>query len=143
VPDRPRLLATLYKRNHTHDLVTAKGDFSISLLCEAQAGLIPRLGFVSGRDGGKLDGLDYTVTERGNPVFSGSIGWLECGVIETFDLGDSTAFLGAVQENRRLSDGIPLVWSALLPTLPQAWRDEWAAKMDRDIEHYRGLMHWL
>ena len=46
-------------------------------------------------------------------------------------------------ENHRLTDEEPLVWSRLAPTLPQAWRDEWAAKMARDAEHYRTLMHWL
>jgi flavin reductase (DIM6/NTAB) family NADH-FMN oxidoreductase RutF len=142
VPDRPRLLVVLYKRNLTHDLVAERGSFSLSLLCEAQLALIQKLGFVSGHAGKKLDGLAYTLTERGNPVFDGSIGWLECSVIERYDLGDSAAFLGAVEENHRLTDDEPLVWSKLAPTLPQAWRDEWAAKMARDIEHYRALMHW-
>ena len=143
VPDHPRLLAVLYKRNHTHDLVVAKGSFSLSLLCAEQVDLVPKLGFVSGRETPKLDGLDYTLTDRGNPVFEGSIGWLECSLIETFDLGDSTAFLGAVVENHRLTDDEPLVWSKLAPTLPRAIRDQWDAKMARDIEHYRALMHWL
>jgi flavin reductase (DIM6/NTAB) family NADH-FMN oxidoreductase RutF len=143
VPDRPRLLVVLYRQNLTHDLVVAKGGFSLSVLSAAQVELIPRLGFVSGHEGGKLDGLDYTRSPRGNPVFTGCIGWLECAVIEAFDLGDATAFLGAVEENHRLTDDEPLVWSKLAPTLSQAWRDEWAAKMARDVEHYRGLMHWL
>ena len=143
VPDRPRLLAVLYKRNYTHDLVVAKGDFSLSILCETQVDLIPKLGFVSGRDQAKLDDLDYTLTERGNPVFKGSIGWLECSVIDRFDQGDSTAFLSAVLENHRLSDDEPLVWSRLARTLPQAIRHQWDAKMALDIEHYRSLMHWM
>ena len=143
VPDRPRLLAVLYKRNHTHDLVVAKGEFSLSVLGAAQVDLIPKLGFVSGRDASKLDGVEYTLTERGNPVFAGSIGWLECSVIERFDLGDSTAFLSAVLENQRLADDEPLVWSKLAPTLPRTVRDECDAKMARDVEHYRALMHWL
>jgi flavin reductase (DIM6/NTAB) family NADH-FMN oxidoreductase RutF len=143
VPDRPRLLATLYKRNLTHDLVLAKGDLSLSMLCAAQVDLIPKLGLVSGRDTGKLDGLDYTLTERGNPVFEGSIGWLEGTIIEHFDLGDATAFLIAVTENHRLTDDEPLVWSKLAPTLPVDVRAQWDAKMTRDIEHYRSVMHWV
>jgi flavin reductase (DIM6/NTAB) family NADH-FMN oxidoreductase RutF len=142
VPDRPRLLVALYKRNHTHDLVVASGSFSLSLLCEAQVDLIPKLGFVSGRDARKLDGVDYTLTPRSNPVFVGSIGWLECSVIEAFDFGDSTAFLAAVEENHRLTDAAPLVWSRLAPTLPQGVRDQWDAKMARDTEHYRRVMKW-
>jgi flavin reductase (DIM6/NTAB) family NADH-FMN oxidoreductase RutF len=143
VPDQPRLLVVLYKRNHTHDLIMLKGDLSISVLCAAQVDLIPKLGFVSGRDSPKFEGLAYTLSERGNPIFNGSIGWLECVVIEHFDLGDSTAFLVAVLENNRLTNDEPLVWSKLAPTLPQAVRDQWDAKMARDIDHYRKLMHWL
>ena len=90
-----------------------------------------------------MEGLDYTLTERGNPVFAGSIGWLEASVIEYFDLGDSTAFLVAVLENHRLTDDEPLVWSKLAPTLPSALREQWDAKMARDIEHYRSVMKWI
>ena len=82
------------------------------------------------------------LTERGNPVFDGSIGRVECRVIERFDLGDATAFLGAVITNERLSDEAPMYWSQVAPSLPQAWRDEWDAKMARDIEEYRGRMRW-
>lgn len=142
VPDRPRLLVVLYQRNHTHDLVAESGSFALSVLSEAQIDLIPKLGFISGRDAAKLDGIDHTLTQRGNPVFAGSVGWLECSVIEAFDFGDSTAFLAAVEENHRLSDEPPLVWSSLAPTLPQAVRDQWDAKMARDIEHYRRVMKW-
>ena len=143
VPDQPRLLVVLYKSNYTHDLVLAKRDFSLSLLSEDQAELIPRLGFVSGRDRHKLDGLDFELSERGNPVFHGSVGWLECSVIEQFDLGDSTAFLSEVQRNERLSEVSPMVWSKVRRKLPANVREEWDLKISRDIEQYRPLMHWI
>lgn len=143
VPDQPRLLVVLYKSNFTHDLVLAKRDFSVSLLSEDQAELIPKLGFVSGRDQGKLDGLDFEMTERDNPVFHGSVGWLECSVIEQFDLGDSTAFLSAVRKNERLTEVSPMVWSKVRQRLPDTVREEWDVKISRDIEQYRPLMHWV
>ena len=43
VPDRPRLLCVLYKANLTHELVAAKGSFSVSLLADKQRDLIPKL----------------------------------------------------------------------------------------------------
>ncbi len=142
VPDQPRLLVVLYKSNYTHDLVLAKRDFSLSLLSEDQAELIPKLGFVSGRDQHKLDGLDFELSERGNPVFHGSVGWLECSVIEHFDWGDSTAFLSAVRTNQRLSEVSPMVWSKVRRELPATVREEWDLKISRDIEQYRPLMRW-
>src|SRR5689334_25104014 len=58
VPDRPRILVQLYKRNLTHDLVRDSGVFALHLLSKGQEELVHRLGFVSGRrDPQKLDGL--------------------------------------------------------------------------------------
>ena len=58
VPDRPRILVQLYKRNLTHDLVRGSGVFALHLLAKGQEELVHRLGFVSGRrDAHKLDGL--------------------------------------------------------------------------------------
>ena len=142
VPDRPRLLCILYKANHTHDLVARGESFSLSVLTKEQVDLIPALGFVSGRDSDKLSGLEFQLTERGNPVFPGNLGWLECEVIESFDLGDATAFLGAVLENRRSGVGQPITWSLLSSRLPKDWLITWETKLARDIKHYRGLMHW-
>jgi flavin reductase (DIM6/NTAB) family NADH-FMN oxidoreductase RutF len=143
VPERPRILSVLYKANLTHELVLAKRDFSISVLSEEQTGLIPALGFESGRVRDKLAGLDFELTARGNPVFRDSLGWLECEVIETFDFGDATAFLAGVVEMRRTGEGTAMAWSAIAPKLPPEWLEIWRAKQARDAEIYRTMMHWL
>src|SRR5437016_2041438 len=84
VPDRPRLINVLYKANFTHELVLAKGSFALSVLAAGQTDLLDALGFRSGRDHEKLAGLDFTLTSRGDPIFRGSLGWVECEVIEAF-----------------------------------------------------------
>jgi flavin reductase (DIM6/NTAB) family NADH-FMN oxidoreductase RutF len=143
VPDRPRLLCVLYRDNLTRELVLARGSFSISVLVEGQEALVQALGFASGRERDKLAGLDYELTARGNPVFAGSLAWLECDVLERFDLGDATAFLSAVVEQRPLWDGLPLYWWRLRPRLPAEWQQAWDEKIARDIERSRRLMRWL
>jgi flavin reductase (DIM6/NTAB) family NADH-FMN oxidoreductase RutF len=143
VPERPRILSVLYKANLTHDLVLAKGDFSISVLSDEQTALIPALGFESGSERDKLEGLDFELTVRGNPVFTDSLGWLECEVIESFDFGDATAFLTGVVDMKRQREGRAMVWSAIAPTLPPEWLESWRAKQAHDAEIYRTIMHWL
>ncbi len=142
VPERPRLLSVLYESSYTHELVAAKGAFSLSVLAAEQTDLLRSLGFVSGRDADKLAGLDVAVTRLGNPVLTSSLGWLDCEVIEAFDLGDASAFLGAVVETQRLRDGEPLIWSRARRSLPRSWIDEWDRKLARDIKRSLTLMHW-
>lgn len=84
--------------------------------------------------------MDLTV--RGNPVFTGGLGWLDCEVIEAFELGDATAFLGAVVDTKDLRQGRPLVWSEIRPQLPETWLAEWERKIAADIDRSRASMHW-
>ena len=143
VPDRPRLLCVLYNANLTHELIAAKGSFSVSLLADDQRDLIPKLGFVSGRNEDKMAGLEVDVTPEGNPILTGCLAWLECDVIDSFDLGDATCFLGAVTAMESLRVGEPMFWAQIRTTLPEEWLVEWDQKIAGDIERYRQMMLWL
>ncbi len=142
VPERPRLLCVLYKDNFTHELVAEKGSFSVCLLADDQQELIPRLGFVSGREEDKLAGLGVELTPKGNPILDGRLAWLECDIIESFDLGDATCFLGAVTAMESRRPGEPISWARVRPTLPEEWLAEWERKITMDVERYRRMMHW-
>ncbi len=143
VPDRPRLLSVLYKANFTHELVVEKGSFSVCLLAQDQSDLIPRLGFVSGRDEDKMAGLDVGLTPKGNPIVRGCLAWLECEVIDSFDFGDATCFLAAVTAMERLRAGEPMSWAGIRSILSQEWLAQWDRKIVKDIERSRRLMLWL
>ena len=143
VPDRPRLLCVLYKHNLTHDFVARSGSLSVNLLGPWQLHLLDPLGLVSGREGDKLHGLGAVPSRRGNPIFPESIGYLECEVIASYDLGDATAFLVAVLDEQRLRGGDPVTWAAARPLLPREWHARWDAKIARDIERSRAVMRWI
>src|SRR5438552_18723730 len=65
VPDRPRVLVQLYKRNLTHDFVRDSEAFALHLLRDDQLELAHRIGFVSGRRGHKLGGIAYQAGPAG------------------------------------------------------------------------------
>jgi len=142
VPERPRLLCVIYKHNYTYHMVMGSGHFSISLLAHDQLHLVPVLGFVSGRQGDKMRNLDFFLTEAGDPVMAGSLGWAQCQVMDALDLGDATCFLAAVTARARLREGEPLWWFRVRPTLPPEWLARWEAKLARNIEASLQLMHW-
>jgi flavin reductase (DIM6/NTAB) family NADH-FMN oxidoreductase RutF len=141
VPDRPRLLVVLSKTNYTTELVAGAGTLSVTVLSETQSALLEPLGLRSGRDGPKLDGLDYELTAAGDPVFGGA-GGLACEVLESFDFGDSTAFLAAVRD--RVETGAPpLTWQAAKRIVGEEFLARWAAKSAREQEAARARMVWL
>jgi len=142
VPERPRLLAVLWKTNYTHDLVTEAGTLAITVLAEGQEELLAPLGLRSGREGPKLDGLEYRLTPEGDPVFAGGAGWLRGRVLERFDLGDATAFLVAVAETGTGS-GRPLRWQDAQAAVGAEFLERWAEKSARDRAAAAEAMRWL
>jgi flavin reductase (DIM6/NTAB) family NADH-FMN oxidoreductase RutF len=138
VPDRPRILIQLYKRNLTHDMVAASGAFALHLVHEDQLDLVHELGFVSGRTVDKLENIPYRLGETGSPILEDCLGHVECRVVNAMDGGDMTCFLGDVVGGalRQAPPGAemrPLWWWEMRQRMPQAWQDEWDAKMVEEL----------
>ncbi|MGE0599126.1 MAG: flavin reductase family protein [Dehalococcoidia bacterium] len=141
VPERPRLLVVLSNTNYTTGLVAASGTLSVTVLSEGQVGLLAPLGLHSGRDGTKMQGLDFEATPFGDPVFRGGSGWVSAEVLERFDLGDSTGFLAAVRE-RDESPATPLSWQAAKGVVGVDFLERWAEKSMREQQAARNAMVW-
>ena len=140
VPERPRLLVVLSNTNYTTGLVAAAGTLSVTVLAESQLALLDPLGLQSGRDGPKLATIDHTLTSAGDPTFGGA-GSLACEVLESFDLGDSTAFLTAVR-SREETGKPPLTWQAARAIVGDDFLARWAAKSAREQDAARARMTW-
>lgn len=92
----PRFAACCNKENHTAALMKTSGNFSVSVLqAEADAVLIGRFGYKSGKDFNKMEGMEVKFGETGVPiVLNDAIAFLECKVVETYDVGTHLIFIG-------------------------------------------------
>ena len=142
VPERPRVTVTLWKTNHTHDLVANAGTLAVTLLSGRQLDLLEPLGMRSGRDGDKLDGIEHALTDAGDPYFPGGSGYLACEVLDAFDLGDATAFVAAVRSRERLSGEPPMTWPEAQGRLGEDVMRRWLEKSAVDQDVARGRMRW-
>ena len=143
VPDRPRLLALLWKSNLTHDLAAASRSLSITLLTAGQVGLLEALGLRSGRDGDKLGDVNHQVTDAGNPYFPDGASYVECRVVDAYDLGDATAFLCQVDRDEALTTGEPITWADAKRLAGEEFAKQYEAKFARDADVSRAAMKWL
>jgi flavin reductase (DIM6/NTAB) family NADH-FMN oxidoreductase RutF len=141
VPERPRLLVILSNTNYTTGLVAAAGTMAITVLSERQAGLLEPLGLHSGRDGHKLERVEHELTGAGDPVFPGGAGHVAGRVLRDFQLGDSTAFLVAVEE--RAEHGLePLPWLVAKDVVGEEFLARWAEKSAREQRAAMTSMVW-
>src|SRR5256884_3015548 len=95
-PTVPRLSVYIHKFNFSHDLIFETGRFVLHLLRDDQFELIHRLGFVSGRERGKLAGIAQRPRVLGAPVLDHCYAHFEGRVVNVMDTGSSTCFLGDV-----------------------------------------------
>ena len=103
----PRFAACCNKDNHTAGVIQSSGLFSVSVLqSDTAAGLFGTFGFKSGKDINKLEGMDIKYGKTGVPiVLNDAIAFLECRVVETYDVGTHLMFIGELVQADILDDG--------------------------------------
>jgi rubredoxin/flavin reductase (DIM6/NTAB) family NADH-FMN oxidoreductase RutF len=96
--DPPELVASINKKNLTHEYIRVSKVFTASVLSEeAPMTQIGTFGFKSGRDIDKLKDIKYKVGVTGAPVvLQNVVGYFEVEVIGSLDCGTHTIFLGRV-----------------------------------------------
>lgn len=96
-------------KRYTHGLLQKARRFSASFHPKDQAGLIQRLGSLSGREVDKVQalGLAYFLGETGVPILEGAYAAYELSLVAVYPLGDHDLFVGqvvGVWEDRRMLD---------------------------------------
>jgi flavin reductase (DIM6/NTAB) family NADH-FMN oxidoreductase RutF/rubredoxin len=102
----PRFAAVCNKNNYTAGLIAKSGHFAVSVLhTETSPEIIGRFGFKSGKDLNKLQGLKIKIGETGTPiVLEEAIAFIECKLVQTFDVGTHIMFIGDLVQSEILDD---------------------------------------
>jgi flavin reductase (DIM6/NTAB) family NADH-FMN oxidoreductase RutF len=94
--DPPTVLVALRRHTRTQHLVKEGGVFAISILDTHQVRLAKRFAGQVDNDQPRFDGVETFELFTGAPMIEGAIAFLDCKVIESFNVGDTTVFLGEV-----------------------------------------------
>lgn len=140
VPNTPRVVVQIYKRNYSHDLIYHSKALALNFLRKERLHLIKDFGLVSGRDVDKLSGVTYQVKASGSPILKDCWGYLDCRVVNAMDGGDMTCFLAEVLDGNTSSDGEPLWWRDARRQLPPEWMEQWNRQIATEIEFSKELM---
>jgi ferric-chelate reductase [NAD(P)H] len=111
--DPPTLGISVNKLNYTHECLAKTFNFSVSVLSEeAPMTYIGRFGFRCGRDFDKLAGLDVREGITGAPIVSDyAVAFVECRILESFDCGTHTLFLGEALDAGFLGPGTAMTYA--------------------------------
>ncbi|MHB8773214.1 MAG: rubredoxin [Syntrophales bacterium] len=96
--DPPTLAVSINKSNYTFECITSCRQFVVSILAEsAPMTMIGTFGFKCGRNFDKLDGIAVRTGITGLPIVTDHCtAFIEADVIDAFDCGTHTIFLGRI-----------------------------------------------
>jgi ferric-chelate reductase [NAD(P)H] len=104
---------SINKKNLTHEYIESSRRFSVSILDEeTPLEFIGKFGFKSGKQEDKFKATAFKVLASGCPVVTDhSIGYMEAEVINQFDCGTHTLFLGCMKEGAVIREGAPMTYA--------------------------------
>jgi flavin reductase (DIM6/NTAB) family NADH-FMN oxidoreductase RutF len=139
LPEAPRISVQLARASLTRELVLASGALAVHLLPADERGLelFRALGFRSGRDASKLDGVATKRGALGAPILSDAVAYVEARVVRTLDCEDLTVVVADVAGGTRLRDEAVLTIDYARGRLPPEWLDEWELRRRRELEDAR------
>jgi len=108
-----QISACINKENLTHQFIQESGVFTVSILeQDVPMEFIGHFGFKSGKEIEKFKGIDYKLGITGAPVaIRNCLGYLECEVTNSMDVGTHTVFVGKVVEAQVTKEGEPMTYA--------------------------------
>ncbi len=102
----PMLIQINIAKNTTsHEYISETGFFVVNILAEDQR--LTSTIFSGAPPAERFDHVKTWETESGCPVIDGSLAFIEVKVVETFEGGDHTIFLGEVLQMQTLREDAP------------------------------------
>jgi flavin reductase (DIM6/NTAB) family NADH-FMN oxidoreductase RutF len=109
--DPPHVVVTLANRTRTCALVRQSGTFSVNILRDSQQEISDRFAGRIPEDNDRFHGLEVLTSANGLTLLTGCLAGLDCKVIHTYEMPDSTLFVGEVLEVLLAKDeGEPLLY---------------------------------
>lgn len=94
--DPPQILAAVSKERYSHHMIVEAGVFAVVFLRKDQKDLVDRFKLKGADRAGKFEGMEWKAAPLGSPVLKDCLGYVECELIDRFDPGDHTLFVGQV-----------------------------------------------
>lgn len=92
----PTITIALQKQSRTRQIVFEGGVFGVSILEASQKEIALRFAGQVESDKPRFTGIDTFTMQTGAPLIANGRAFLDCKVVKTFDVGNTTVFLGEV-----------------------------------------------
>ena len=110
--DPPQIAVCINKLNFTHECILSEKAFTLSTIdIDAPMTFIARFGFRSGKEIDKFKEAQYKLSSSGLPIVTeNAVATFEADVVNAFDAGTHTIFIGQLKDSQIISDKVPMTY---------------------------------
>jgi len=101
---------TLMNTTRTYHMVVSSGILGITVLSVDQQAIADRFAGRRGEESNRFEGVDAFSLETGAPFIAGGLAFLDCRVVFSHPMPESTLFIAEVLAAQRVEDDRPLVY---------------------------------
>ena len=106
----PLISVVLKKLTHTHELVEASGEFSVTILAADQKRLSEIFAGKHPEIKNRFEGVLTETLTANAPLLRGGLAYFNCRVMNSMTIGENTLFVAEVLAARGEGEGHPLVY---------------------------------
>lgn len=107
----PKLIAiSIGKSRFSHELLMNSRYFGICILSNKQKQIAELFGTYSGGNYDKFKDVEFSFSEKNLPVIKDSLAFIECEIVNKYDVGDHTLFIGKVISEKLFRNDKPLIF---------------------------------
>ena len=111
--DPPIMMASIAKHAETHQAIVGSHSFAISVLSAEQQALAECFALpVSADKLRRFCDAQWHEAETGSPILDGALAYFDCRLLERYDGGDHTIFLGEIVSAGYEQEADPLLFFA-------------------------------
>ncbi len=88
----PLVLICIRNESNATPLLFKARRYCVNILATDQQPIAEKFSLQG--EGGRFQNLDYYIGKGGNPIIQGCIGYIDCKLSQSIDLGDHTLFVG-------------------------------------------------
>ncbi len=92
----PLVLICIRNESSATGLLRKSMKFCVNILAEHQQEIAEKFSLAG--EGGRFLNLDYTIGKSGSPIVRGTIGYIDCRIVDVVSGGDHTVFFGEAVE---------------------------------------------
>lgn len=97
----PTVMVALQKQTRTQKLVKEGGYFAVTFLSNNQRELAQRFAGQTNQDLPRFEGVETFTLVTGAPLILGGMAFLDCKVVDSFEVGATTVFIGEVLASQK------------------------------------------